>query len=289
MSVVVASVSGEPALVRCLDSLLPQANETEVIVATALEQATVDRLGEWFPTVRWLSVPGASVFRLRSLGLAQAHGRYVALTEDHCTFAATWLAALTEACRRGATVVGGPAENGLVRSWHRALYLFEYSAWLPTGPADRVEILCGVNVAYERDALWSCASVWQEVFHENEVHDALRRRGHRLLMAKDARVRTHLAMSPFASLAHLFEGGAAFGTYRRQHSGSIFARLWVLAIPLVPLVHLWRIVGRVARSGWTATGHFLQSLPELVCLIAAWTAGEAAGYLGIGPRRQDAV
>src|SRR3970040_927316 len=114
VSVVVASFSGEPALRRCLESLEPQTAEAEVIVAAEVEAAAVARLQARFPRLVFvraargarvwaplearfprLVVGGAprraSVFRLRAMGLEQARGRLVALTEDHCTAAPGWL------------------------------------------------------------------------------------------------------------------------------------------------------------------------------------------------------
>ena len=83
VSVVVASFSGEAVLRHCLESLEPQAAGAEVIVATDVEASGISRLEARYPGFRFVRAPrGTSVFRLRALGIDQASGRLVALTED---------------------------------------------------------------------------------------------------------------------------------------------------------------------------------------------------------------
>src|SRR5687768_16808061 len=116
VTVVVAAFSGEAALHRCLHSLQAQHRETppEIIVATS---AATDKINRWsasFPSVRFIHCrPGANVFELRSLGVAQARGKLIVLTEDHCTANPGWLAAFEAACGDDHPIVGGPVEYGL--------------------------------------------------------------------------------------------------------------------------------------------------------------------------------
>jgi glycosyltransferase involved in cell wall biosynthesis len=289
VSVVVASFSGEAALRRCLESLEPQTAEAELIVAAGVEAAAVDRLQARFPRLTLVRAPrGTSAFRLRAIGLEQARGRLVVLTEDHCTAAPGWLEALRAHHRAGHAVVGGSVENGLSDgSYDWALYLCEYAAHMPPlgdGPA---RALSGVNVAYERDVLAGCRGVWQEAFYENEVHDAMRAAGHGLRRSGQARVSSHLALPLREAAAHLFRGGRRFGGYRRaRSSGPLRALLPVGALALPGLL-TWRVVRAVAARRPRRLAATARGLPYIVALNSAWAAGEAVGYLRGGPAPRD--
>lgn len=285
VSVVVASFGGEAALERCLSSLAVAAMiapSTEVIVATEAPPETVARLATRFPEVRFLQAdPGTSVFRLRSLGVAQAQGGLVALLEDHCTVAPEWLAALCAAHQAGYAVVGGPIDNGRAGIYSWALYFCEYSAYMPPLPEGPVPTLLAANAAYSREALASCRPVWQDAFYDNEVPDALRAAGFAPpYLADKARVYSHLGLSLRQAMAHLFAGGRRFGGYRRSRSSAAGRLFWALAVPAVPLLWLGRIVRRVTTRRPARLGTLALGLPYVLCLLTAWATGEAVGYLG---------
>lgn len=285
ISVIVASFSGEATLVRCLESLADQAGSAEVIVPTTAPAEAVGRLEARFPGVTFLASPaGASVFRLRTLGVARARGRTVVLTEDHCTASPRWLAALSAASQAGHPVVGGPVENGLDRRvYDWALFFCEYAAFLPPQPEGPAAVVSGINVAYHRSALLQCRPAWSEAFHENEVHDALAAAGVRLHRAGQAVVASHLAMSLREAMGHLFGGARHYGGYRKSRASGAARGLLALAAPAVPAVLLWRIVRVVATRRPSRLVTLTLGLPYLACLLAAWTAGEALGYLAPTP------
>lgn len=280
-SVVVASFCGEPALRRCLQSLEPQADAAEVIVATDVEIQAVARLEARFPRFRFLPAPrGTSVFRLRAMGVPHASAPMVALTEDHCTADPGWLEALRAEHAAGHAVVGGAVENGIGASaYDWALYLCEYAAHMPPlrdGPA---RTLTGVNVAYDREALAGCRGVWSEAFYENEVHDALQAAGHPLRRAGSACVTSHLALPFRQASAHLFRGGQRFGAYRRGRASPTARALLPVAAPAVPALLTWRVARTIAARRPRLMGTFARALGHVAVLNGAWAAGEALGYL----------
>jgi len=281
-SVVVASFSGEAALRRCLESLEPQATGAEVVVATDADAGGVARLQERFPCFRFLSAPpGTSVFRLRSMGVDQASGPLVAMTEDHCTFAPGWLDALRAGLRNGHAIVGGPVENGLAsRAYDVALYLCEYAAHMPPLQDGPVPALSGVNVAYERRLLLGCRGVWQEAFYENEVHDALRDLGHGLHRSGTASVTSHLSLPVRAAAAHLFRGGRRFGRHRRAHASPALRVVLPVGALALPALLTWRVLRVVTARRPERLAITARGLPCIVALNSAWAAGEALGYLG---------
>jgi len=282
VSVVVASFSGERALGRCLESLEPQCAAAEVIVATDADADGVVRLEARFADFRFIRAPrSTTVFRLRAMAVELAGGRLVALTEDHCAAAPGWLDALRAHHRMGHAIVGGPVENGLAgRAYDWALYLCEYAAHMPPlgdGPAPA---LSGVNVAYDRQVLLGCRSVWQEAFYENEVHDALQASGHRLQRSGAAAVSSHLSLPLRDAAAHLFRGGRRYGRYRRARSSPAVRALLPVAALALPALLTWRVVRAVAARRPERLGITARGLAYIVALNSAWAAGEALGYLG---------
>jgi len=286
-SVVVASFSGEEALLRCLHSLEPQSAAAEVIVAAGLQGAALDRVRERFPRFRFVAAPvQAGVFRLRALGVAAASGRFVALTEDHCTLGAGWLDALCADLRAGHAMVGGAVENGSAGgAYPSALYLCEYAAHMPPVRGGAVPALSGVNVAYERSALESCRGVWADAFYENEVQDALAARGHRPHRNPAAVVPTYLSQTlpPRAAAAHLFRGGRRFGRHRRAGASPALRVALPLGALAVPALLTWRALRAVAARRPRGLPSALRGLAYMVALNSSWAAGEALGYLP-GPR-----
>lgn len=281
VSVVVASFSGEAVLRHCLESLEPQAAGAEVIVATDVEASGISRLEARYPGFRFVRAPrGTSVFRLRALGIDQASGRLVALTEDHCTAAPGWLDALRASHGEGRAVVGGPVDNGQrARTYDWALYLCEYAAQMPPlrdGPA---RALSGVNVSYERDLLAACRGVWRAGFYENEVHDALQAWGHRLHRSGSACVASHLSLPLREAAAHLFRGGRRFGQYRRGRSSPAVRALLPVAALALPALLTARALRSVAVRRPRQLGATARALGYMVALNSAWAAGEAVGYL----------
>lgn len=281
ISVVIASFSGEVALRNCLESILSQTSTAEILVALDACAPAAQSLPSRFPGVRFLPAPpGTDVFQLRTRGISAAHAPLIALTEDHCTVSPHWLVALLEAFHDGHTIVGGPVENGLDRrlsDW--ALFCCEYLALLPPVSDGRTRVLSGVNVAYRRDALERCRATWAEAFYENEVHEALQRCGFAIHCASRALVVSHLQLPFGTALRSLYRGGERFGRHRQLHSSSARRWMWVLAAPAVPFMQLQRIVLTLRRRRPAKLGRLLLALPHILCLVGAWSAGEAAGYL----------
>lgn len=282
LSVVVAAFSGDAALLRCLESLAAQPGVGEIVVASA---SGLPAVAAGFTRLRFVPAPrDASVFELRSSGLALAQGDAVAITEDHCVPGADWARALLDAHAAGHAVVGGPVEPAAGLGFSgRALHLCEYAAHLPPLAEGPAEILSGVNVSYLRTALERCRDVWAEAFYENEVHDALRAQGVTLYRASEAVVTAHLAFPLAAAMRHLQRGGRRFGGYRVRGATPLRRALLRLAAPLVPVVLLWRLLRIVSarRPAWLP--FTLRALPYSACLVGAWSWGEALGYWSAWP------
>lgn len=280
LSITIASWSGEAALVRCLDSVLPQAGAAEVLVAYRGVTDLAATLGARYPAVRFIGGPrDASVFLLRSLAVHAATGNTIAMLEDHAAAGPQWAQSLDEARAKGWKIFGGPIDNGEpATAYDWALYFVEYGIYLPPIPAGETSILSGVNIAYDRELLLSCREIWQTVFYETDVNAALGGIGHKLYQLPDAAVSSQLRMKFGEAIEHLYTGGKHFGKFRKVHSTPLKRAILVLASPLVPLVLLWRIVRLTLARRPDRAGKLLVGLPALLLLLGAWSVGEAVSY-----------
>ena len=248
LSITIASWSGEAALVRCLDSVMPQAGDAEVIVGYRGVTDLTKLLSGRYPTVRFIGGPAdASVFLLRSLAALPATGSTMAMLEDHAAVGPVWAQSLATARAKGWKIFGGPIDNGEpATAYEWALYFVEYGIYLPPIPAGETSILSGVNIAYDRELLASCREIWATVFYETDVNAALVRAGHKLYLLPDAAVSSRLRMKFGEAMDHLYTGGKHFGQFRKFHATPLKRFLLVVISPLVPLV----LLGRIIRLTW---------------------------------------
>ena len=281
LSVVVASFRGPELLAQCLDSLRPQCRrlDTELIVARA-EREPAGRLGEIAMGCRVVSAPAtADIPRLRGLGLAEARGEWVALTEDHCVADPGWLDALREAVEPGVQVLGGSMGNAKpVRATDWGAFFSEYGffAARSRGPGERAApLITGANVAYHRSvaskvAAWALEGSW-----ENVIHDRLYEQGYRFGLVPAARIRQNLSYRLVAFCRDRFEHGRDYAATRARPLTVWRRAALVAASPLLPLL----LAARVARSvDADARRHFPRALPATLAFLSAWAAGEALGY-----------
>src|SRR5712691_6794104 len=233
LSVVIASFSGEVALRRCLESVMPQTRGAEVIVAFRSILSASLLTDDRFRNVRFVPAPAdATVFKLRSVGVRETRGNPIALIEDHSTVGLDWVETLASAQAAGLTVCGGPIENDTESSgFDWALYFAEYARFMPPVPSGEVTILSGANIFYDRATLWSCGSIWESCFYETDVNAALVNAGHKLHVLPNAFVTSRLRMRLGEALKHLFSGGVHYGNFRKSSSRSLARWLWVIASP----------------------------------------------------------
>ncbi|MFN2508029.1 MAG: glycosyltransferase family 2 protein [Chthoniobacterales bacterium] len=280
LSVVIASWSGENAITRCLEKLLPQAGSAEVIIASRGVSDLAATLAPSFPRIRFVRGPAnASVFLLRSLGVKEARGKSIALLEDHVTVSEHWVEAITTAHAEGKMICGGPIENDPgADAYQWALYFVEYGIYMPPIPEGEAGILSGANIAYDREALMKCRDVWESAFYETDVNAALLRAGHTLTLLPTACVSSRLRMPLREALHHLFTGGAHYGCFRKSRTSWHARPFWFFAALVIPFVLLLRILRIAATRHPARLLQIIRGLPFLVLLIGAWSAGETLGY-----------
>lgn len=293
ISVVVASNRDRALLDACLESLVPQCSDAraELIVARAADNGgrELEALRACYPGVIVVGVgPGAGIPELRGTGMAAAHGRVVALTEDHCLPAADWVARMASHADDGADVVGGGMDNARQRravDW--GAYFSEYGFFDAHRTRDTaaggVPLLTGANVAYARAVTADVAAWMRSGDWENVVHARLAARGCTLRFDAAARVAQNRSYGFAAFCRDRYEHGRDYARTRlaEERRGTAARAAMLATIPALPLLLTSRVARAAARVRPRA---FLRALPATFAFLTAWSVGEAIGYLR-GPAR----
>ena len=315
LSIIVTVVSGKTALRRCLRALAPQVDpaETEVIVPYDQWTVEVSDLAREFPQVRFhfydelgvassigsgnLGNPGAGRVparahrlydRRRAVGLAQARGRIIAMTEDHAVPADDWVRQIRAAHAQPYAVIGGAIENAVDRPLNWALYYCDFGRYGRPLPAGEAEYVSDINVSYKREALYSIREVWGETYHETIAHWALRARGETLYL--DPRLVVY-QRRPAITWRQVYreriEWGRAFAEGRVTELGPWRRLVYAVGAPALPVILLLRVWRRM-RHQRRSPGQIIRILPVAAVLLTGWVLGEMIGY-GAGAPRAEKV
>jgi hypothetical protein len=289
-SILVGRVSTEDSrrILETLAALRSQSGDAryQVVIADRLQDDLTERLARDFPEVVLIRCPReAALPTIRAEALAQARGRFLVVTEDHCVPAPGWLAAFRAAFANApeeTLAVGGCVENGVdgtALDW--ATFLCEYAGALAPVEEGPAADLPGMNVAYRREAFDGVdPALLRKGFWETTLHPVLRDRG--ILFSTNA-VRLHhckkFSLALFCRQRYVYSryyAGIRFASEARAKRAAAAAA--TLALP--PLL-LWRI----ARSLLAKRRRGLRlaaASPYLALFAAIWAAGEIAGYIA-GP------
>ena len=288
ISVVVASFRGLELVAESLDSLRSQCTRhgAELILARATREP-LSALGPIAAGCRIVAAPAdADVPRLRAAGLAEATGEWVALTEDHCVADAGWLDALVAAGDSGVHVLGGRMGNAKRdRATDCGAFFSEYGffgANRVRGAVRAPPLVTGANVAYHRSVVPEVAAWAREGQWENVIHDRLYAAGRRFRLVPAARIRQNQSYRLGAFCRDRFEHGRDYAATRGR--GLPLWRRAALAAttPLLPAL----LTARIARLVDPEERRELpRALPATLEFLAAWSFGEATGYVRGGRSR----
>ena len=280
-SVVVASFRGLDLLAQCLDSLRPQCQQLgiELIVARAHREAP-DRLVGIATGCRVVPAPAtADIPRLRGIGVAEARGEWVALTEDHCVADPGWLDALMAAVGSEDHVLGGSMGNAKSeRATDWGAFFSEYGFF---GANRRISaegatpLITGANVAYHRSVVSQVAAWALEGSWENEIHDRLHAEGHRFRLVPAARIRQNQSYQVASFCWDRFEHGREYAATRARRLPFWRRVALMAASPVLPLLQATRVARSVDAEG---RRHFVRALPATLVFLSAWAVWEAVGY-----------
>jgi hypothetical protein len=286
MVVVVASFRPPTLLRACLDSL-DEARScvgAPVVVARAGDGADAMAAVEGRLGVTVVPVPGApDVPRLRGAGMAAAPAAaWLAVTEDHCLADPAWLERLRDAAEPGVDVVGGGMGNARPGVVEWAAYFSEYGFFSSTRPAATEPMLVtGANVAYAARIVPTVARQALSGDWENTIHGRLRQAGASFRWEPRARILQNGTYRVGSFLLDRFQHGRDFARTRLAGRPGVIRWLLLAGTPVLPFVLTVR-VGRAAAGEHHLA--FVRSLPLTFGFLAAWSVGEAVGYLQGAPR-----
>jgi hypothetical protein len=276
LSVVLATIEPWPDLANCLAVLEPQvaALGGEILVGDGHGDALDAAKASSSERLRWIRLPGASVFELRARAAAQARGDIIAMTEDHCLVGADWCARIVDVFQQhpDADVVSGPVLNGSMdklMDW--ANFLQTFGPFFPPVNRDQDDRCPPVaNVAFRRSVVGSgpIATGWIEL----ELNPRLFADGRCHL--DDGLTVTHVQSHGFwrTMLSH-FDNGRSTTGLRTQPWSNVQA----------PWKRFWRALGAMGGIKKLTPG-VRASVPLMFVLSCCQSAGEAAGVLA-GPGR----
>ncbi len=281
LSLVIASISGAESLRDCLASFTQQTNseQLEIVVAESSPNGEAARVCAPFRNVRHLHLDERKTIpELRAIGLLNARGEVLAMTEDHCLADAHWVENLLRAHDSPHLVIGGAVENAATErliDW--AVYFCEYGRYMPPIRAGATDDLPGPNVSYKRAALECFRDLLAPATWEPFWHWRLMSEGVELINDPNVVVyhRKHFTLRGFLSERYHYARSFAG---RRMVGASLAQRLlFIGGAPLLPPLLLARIALRVWRKG-RKRRELLMSLPYIMVFTLSWSWGELIGY-----------
>jgi GT2 family glycosyltransferase len=282
ISVVIACVNGLPWIDDCLKALKKQQGgiRAETIVVCCCKDETPDHIRTHFPAVKLIQ-PGErkGIPELRTIGVAEASGEIIVITEDHCLGAPNWFQEISRAHESGYDAIGGAVENGSVdRLTDWAVYLCEYSGVMPPIPDAEVEGIAGNNAAYKRELLDRVDSDILKNYWEYFIQAEMRKLGARFLSVPSILVYHKKEFGFFYFLAQRFHYSRSFAGMRRSRVTFFKKILYALSSPFLPFLLTIRIARDVLRKRRYLKELLLTS-PLLLTFMVSYTVGELVGYV----------
>ena len=281
VTVAVVGICGAAHVSRCLDALAAQqdAPPFDVLLVYDPHLQDVPALAARYPHVRMVANQGQrSPLELAARAVQEARGDLILLTEDHCVPQPDWVKQLVAAQAPGRAAVGGVVEtvpNANAVDWAFSLVDF-FRNMLPVHEG-RSPSLTVCNVAYRRQHLDAIQDLWQTIFHETAINEALRARFGELWLTPAAEVRMQRNVRFADAVYERYAFGRLFGCTRLEFTGTARRVYYALFAPALPVLLLSRMAGKALnRRTWH---RFLRSLPALVSMVFAWSWGEWLGYL----------
>ena len=279
-SVIIASVNGLPTIAECLNALENQQGEhdAEIIVVDRTTDETAEHIKTHFPKVKLIkSAEKVGIPELRAIGMKQAVGDFLIITEDHCIAPENWFSEFQTAHEKGYEVVGGAVENACRESltdW--ATFLCEYSAFMPPINSGETEFVAGNNVSYKRTAIEQISDDIKTNYWEYFLQVELRRMNVNFLAVPSIVVNHKKEFGFFYFLSQRFHYSRSFAAMRRQKSTVSQQIFYVLYAPIAPFHLTWRIIQNVLRKKRNQK-ELLLSFPMLFVFMIVYAFGEFVG------------
>ncbi len=268
---IVTSYNSPETLQACLESITAQAGSgDEIVVADcSLEKPEIaDCRVKLIHFSERRSVP-----EMRWAALRATDRELVAVVESRCIPAPDWLNQLAEAHAKysSAAGIGGTVSATPGSRLADGHYFCEYGHFAPPvecGPSPDVS---GANLSYKRVFLERERDLLDAGCWETLIHLRWRDRGIPLALCP-AEVRFVNAMALTTILRQRFDYGRNYAASRRGPK-----LLFAAASPILPFLLTFRLARSAKGKGLTQ--RFRRALGYVLLFNAAWSAGEAFGYL----------
>lgn len=285
LSVVLGTTQPWPELAAFLETVVPEARElgAEVIVVDNNGRGLPDDYAQENPEVVWITERGASIFRMRSVGMSIARGDVIALTEDHCLPSPGWCEAHLRAHAEhpDAAAVGGPVGNGATErlsAW--GSFLLNHAEYMQPIESGERATIDRANISYKR---WAVPRTPSDLgVAEPFIDEQLRKSGAKFVMTTGAPVTHDQSFGPRDTLSIHFHSGRSTAGLRvlGGMSPGERARRAATSAVLGPAMFA-ATLRRVARKR-PKSARALASLPMSLAIAVTISAGLIAGYVA-GP------
>jgi hypothetical protein len=288
LSVVVTITGGSYHLPRCLDALHRQhgASPAEILVPV-FSWEDFHEMREIYPDVRFVTITSTGPARhciehlaydqRRAVGLSAATGDIIAMTEDHAVVAHDWCSRILSAHRQPYGAVGGSVHDACRSIVNSAVFFVDFGRYQHPmrGPA---AFITDINVSYKRSALEKVRDVWETLYHETWVHEALRERGEIVWLEPAIMVHHDRGEVTLRSLLiQRFEWARLYAGRRAAAFSASTRAAYTVLSPLLPLLLIARQF-LAARSHLSTLSRLLATLPVLCLLTTVAAFGELVGY-----------
>jgi len=285
-SVIVASYKQKQYIFDALQSIFDQQApfSFEVIVVDSSCDDTAELVKERFPQTVVIALterayPGAA----RNHGIRAARGEILAFTDTDCIVDRRWLRELDRAHEKGYPVVGGLVKNGTPYSITGTLdYLIECTELMTPYATTGKDHLGTGNVSFlrsvvDRYGLFADQVKGSDNMYFRRIHTA----GQVLYWEPRAVVWHRNRTSLRKVLKNQYELGVGAAINRKQHAvrGKIFVEHPVF-IPLIPLVRIFTIGGRIFRYSLFNFLKFVLLMPLVILCLAYYAVGFYRGVRG---------
>ncbi len=281
-SVIIPVVGSLSSLAECLAAICNQKCnfDYEIIVVNRTGNDSSEYIQKNFPRVKLISLDSScGIPEMRFAAISQSGGRYVAITEDHCIVPTDWLVKMHGAHQNGFEVVGGAVEN---KSCHRlmdwAVFLCEYSSFMPQVTNGETDFVTGNNTSYLRSALKQIDQKLLKDYWEYFIHAELKRHGAMFFSISSLIVNHKKRFGFIYYLKQRFYYSRSFAAMRSNQQNSSKNLLFLTYIPMLPFHQIAKIYLNVQRKKRNFKEFFL-SLPLIFVFMLSYALGEAIGCL----------
>jgi len=282
LSVIIPSVNGLPTIADCLTALGRQqcGFDFEIIVVDRTQDETAEYIREHFPRVKLIKLAEPrGIPEMRAIAMAQASGDFLVITEDHCIAPENWLAEIIKAHESGYSVIGGAVENGSpARLIDWAVFLCEYSGFMPPIAAGETEFITGNNTSYQRSVIKQVDESLKRDYWEYFLQAELKRMDVKFLSVPSLVISHKKEFGFFYFLTQRFHYSRSFAAMRKRKSTVADQISYLFYTPVLPFHLIWRIARNVKRKKRNRKEFFL-SLPLLLIFMGSYALGELAGQL----------